>query len=1512
MSSTEIEEKLRQFLSLIKWASLVQKQSSAQGSPTLHPQSSSTKKPPSRLSSLSETCTAKGSGLKVGLVGRRSKVDIYTPSSDVLDLQFIVRGPCGEICMEKIVSMFPSLKRLSSVSGLLDETRSTKLWHAGASKLINHNGRATPTHKKVPDPAMEAIDETQKIPFDYDCIGEGQFLISYMPRSSGLHTVSIKWHGNHIRGSPFLVEVAETLEKLNEYAQSRGRAHQQKLSFESKRRESVPQCRVMGDSDDHSDSGSEDSSGMLPSGVTAAVLNRTSKVQRSISRTHIAAPQLVKQATVTRRRVLKRVVTKGGQEFVIMEAPPTPHVLSRECSSASDDMAEPELSQPKWPVGSSLRVNTVYKQAVKSLQDATKTRKPDREASHDGENGHDIVRQILDGVIADVTNITSQILRASDRSISAKCHKRHRSLASTKSFPLSLDGQQASLLLLPHSDNRFVCSPFAEGPERAPMENTRQYSTDSDCTSPDPVKEHRPLSATKSYPLIPEEKAQKLHTPGDINSQTINANSYKTSKYPGKENRIHAAEGHCAAKGETQSQTASSRDENRVEQAEQESRESDNHNKNTDTNGKQNQKHEAVRKTLSDPSCHLNTQKKDTNHSFSNQVGHISSNTGGSTASPTKPMGEIHRTDNAHHTPPKLWKQRTRTESQCDSEMEFRINSYLEKPDGPKGEISSKNEASVAGNTPHPKLSVVAKHNRLRMSTSLPSLFKRWTAFELDPEDDTLTIEEMEKLSMSMQAQKKRATLCSGESLGEFNSMDERDPEKIFHEMKRNHSSSGTNGSSQIDGKMSPMKDLFPSSDSLLVGISIPMTPSPALSPMSTPSTSRHHSRRGSLTTVTERHGTTKDHAISHLQCGHSNQNQGLGFDAKTLLSSSSKSKSLVDKSTQGTYEEIKAETGWVRPKLYVRPRRKIVRSFAKEQSSSSDSVKRMAAEKKADGEVPCVGGASLLSVDSRRQIAVSNKEQAIRQSTVETTDSGITEDTSICSPVGSSSTARAQRVPKPSVINGHRTVTRNRYRGKISLDPKLISNSPGSPAPNADDQKKIGESLARKKVRAGILAYRYCRSISGSRRLVGQQRSKEDSVSENEGRSLRVLGHGQKVSSHKRRVRFSRRVMLYRRSSSRHSHEDGSKSEPRTPGLDKGGKPRRHRGEAKNARSLMSAAQKGQPRAENGANPSVAMSSVALENPNANTKTTGSTDITLRREGTNDIYPAEERAEALAHVEEVHHKGATQDQLIPEKQEPLHSSTDTFDGFGVSAATRKDMLDELDAFSRISSASGNENISAAKFKRKRYGSAPDALKHLRKSGSSFDLGAARSSARAAYSDIAQPVTESFSRDDSLAAQFLPTEDASQRVADYLKRTFGSMSVAPTFHRSPPTDSDAGTIPGERTLAPRQYLHQLSYSGMHRELDSVFMSADQADECIPEEISGQSPEPAVVHFSMCEEVESPAITDSTQSNQIPDPFLCTAFGPGLVHAEVNMKTFFQVKFTPKCFQINFRNRYNIN
>ena len=53
----------------------------------------------------------------------------------------------------------------------------------------------------------EDLQNNDVIPFDYQCVGEGRFLVTYIPRSPGTYFISIKSREVDIEGSPFEVKV---------------------------------------------------------------------------------------------------------------------------------------------------------------------------------------------------------------------------------------------------------------------------------------------------------------------------------------------------------------------------------------------------------------------------------------------------------------------------------------------------------------------------------------------------------------------------------------------------------------------------------------------------------------------------------------------------------------------------------------------------------------------------------------------------------------------------------------------------------------------------------------------------------------------------------------------------------------------------------------------------------------------------------------------------------------------------------------------------------------------------------------------------------------------------------------------------------------------------------------------------------------------------------------------------------------------------------------------------------
>ncbi|GFR66817.1 filamin-C, partial [Elysia marginata] len=116
-------------------------------------------------------CYARGTGLRAGIVGRRTKFNILTDAVTRLSLQIEIMGPNNEYNKEKIVSMYAgSTSRYgghvitTSASALLEDDGKTKVIEDGAG------------HSFIRQRSMEEETGYLVIPFDYQCVGEGRFL----------------------------------------------------------------------------------------------------------------------------------------------------------------------------------------------------------------------------------------------------------------------------------------------------------------------------------------------------------------------------------------------------------------------------------------------------------------------------------------------------------------------------------------------------------------------------------------------------------------------------------------------------------------------------------------------------------------------------------------------------------------------------------------------------------------------------------------------------------------------------------------------------------------------------------------------------------------------------------------------------------------------------------------------------------------------------------------------------------------------------------------------------------------------------------------------------------------------------------------------------------------------------------------------------------------------------------------------------------------------------------------
>ena len=151
---------------------------------------------------------AGGTGLKAGIVGRRAKFNILTDNAPFLDLHIAIQGPNNETNSERITNINRGLDHrraahaqpCSSLAGYPALTSEEE----GKCKLIEDDVGNVFMRQKSVD---EDLQNNDVIPFDYQCVGEGRFLVTYIPRSPGTYFISIKSREVDIEGSPFEVKV---------------------------------------------------------------------------------------------------------------------------------------------------------------------------------------------------------------------------------------------------------------------------------------------------------------------------------------------------------------------------------------------------------------------------------------------------------------------------------------------------------------------------------------------------------------------------------------------------------------------------------------------------------------------------------------------------------------------------------------------------------------------------------------------------------------------------------------------------------------------------------------------------------------------------------------------------------------------------------------------------------------------------------------------------------------------------------------------------------------------------------------------------------------------------------------------------------------------------------------------------------------------------------------------------------------------------------------------------------
>lgn len=253
-------------------------------------------------------CTVQGSGLKAGVVGRKMKFSVSISNVfGMVDLFLQLKGPRNEVYSEKIVSLH------QSSDSILKKNRNKVVKRVNADHKVTQgdarvlayiedgHGNTYVRWKNVIQYGAHAIYNA----FDFNCTcsKEGSFVMSFVPVSAGIHTLSIRWQEKHVDGSPFKVKVY-------------------KLSDVSRRNlMETKDKRMLFDSL----SMSLDCNSDAKKQPNTKFEDKTEQQQR-----------IRKQYTITKRRILKKVIAKNGEEIIITETPTPPYSRQSSMTDISD------------------------------------------------------------------------------------------------------------------------------------------------------------------------------------------------------------------------------------------------------------------------------------------------------------------------------------------------------------------------------------------------------------------------------------------------------------------------------------------------------------------------------------------------------------------------------------------------------------------------------------------------------------------------------------------------------------------------------------------------------------------------------------------------------------------------------------------------------------------------------------------------------------------------------------------------------------------------------------------------------------------------------------------------------------------------------------------------------------------------------------------------------------------------------------------------------------------------
>ncbi len=1315
LPGSDSEMKVRHLLTLIQWSSS-QKTITRPVSKHVHVP---VHKPASAVAKNgaphpAEPCTAKGTGLVAGIVGKMCKFNVFVNLPHDLHLHIEIKGPNGEVCSEKIMhsqTSLPNNAHPRKISLLTPSDKRNSIWDKFCSKSIRFWKKPNSGMPIVREKSIDVDDgkrTKQKIPFDYQCISEVHYVITYIPRNTGEHIVHVKWCEKDIKGSPFTVKIFESIEKLNE--QSRGRMFQKRVLFDNKnaKMQYYPQESI----DSHSSDKSEPDVSNDGQVTALAIENHTSKIHSTLG----AAIKLTKQATITRRRVLRRVITKAGQEIVIHEAPasPTPPPNS---PPLGDAMAE----EPPIRLGSpapNKKISKGFDFGMDDDSDNSCPGTPDNSSTVQQQKAETIANDMMDSIMTGVFQTIEQTGQGAENYTSSEqneediCDRQEEqqrkdslqpplfdanfrgspfvngdTLIKPKAIKANADSNDNSggeeelptlvvtesrvlsttsvavtpklnfdvQLGLPKDATKFKSSPFTRS--NSPFDRGKQEDSESYTSESDSFTSSRERTANYKYSsscstsmseagsmrldsLPPPEIHIEINDQGDFDGLMISNNAstsddglkgstsdssdsklepYPVTVHAQLEDFQFSQEFKYPPRKESEPKMSSRRNSKSHSPGRKDSNSrSPYHFKSNVRNDSSDTligKKEVIKRTLSDPLSH----KKDRPHTLERADTTPGSPTHNLKQHSLDEQTMIH--GSGSDSPSLKVIQSNSLQKSCFYITHKAIGNMGSSM---KSQNSVESEAMVFHEVPNvtrkvsadrPMLAKQRSKQSLRLSMSLPTLSKSWTAFEYDPDDEPMTLEESEAQSMSAHKRHKRATLACSDLSDDFGELSRTyENEVTLDDLRRlQQTSKGKNedygrqvmfdnGNSldvhEIDQLQFSTMDSSPTKVSPLGSVS-----------ESSPSGSARNSRRASLVRqdviflkrVSEEDSLETDKSINiehndneNELSGHPNDSVKIRDDLLEAYMANSEHKDSysyslslsnvpvvsikvpkikINRFTQVSYDEIKRETGWDKPTVYLRHRRMQVKPVSIEEPASIDQVQGKVLgefgdnQNTADSTVKVYvqnvysNMSGVESMSSSNNCHHSNGEnmvaaeqdrdhlQPVRQSTVETIDSGIADDHVMSPQQGATPRASLENSngilprPSPRFINGHRVVTRGRYKRQVSIDAKILKNIISTTSHEDDKDNSSSENDTPNKKHMSMT--RFNRTVSDSRKCKRRQQSREDTTSISDSDKKKGIKRGAKsvIGTHRRRVTFSRRVMMYRRSSSRSSKKSSRES---------------------------------------------------------------------------------------------------------------------------------------------------------------------------------------------------------------------------------------------------------------------------------------------------------------------------------------------------------------------------------